>query len=349
MKNLNRRKFLKKTSLSSAILATGSLLGNCSNDNKSERKSTSIYMGDFAAPKLKKVRVAFIGVGARGTGHAKQIATIDGTEIVAISDLYKDLVERSKTNSIEIGKGERHKNIQGYYGSDEQWKLMLKEVRPDIVFISTNWNNHAPMVIEAMKKDVHAFVEVPIATNIEDMWKIIDTSEKTQKHCMMMENVNYGRDELMFLNMCREGIILVEGLCNENEPGYAEGSNQDPNGDDYSYETNPYGTERNNKFDIGEGTENNSIPDPGEPRIDEQDLDEAIPVTTHYMVINTTDINDLDTVVHWSSGIEGDLGQFNGMVLDIENNWSVNQDRDKSGFSPDMDVNYSFNFSPFSD
>jgi len=140
----------------------------------------------------------------------------------------------------------------------------------------------------------------------------------------------------------------IDGLCNENEPGYTEGSNQDPNGDDYSYETNPYGTESNNKFDIGEGTENNSIPDPGEPRIDEQDLDEAIPVTTHYMVINTTDINEPDTVVHWSSGIEGDLGQFNGMVLDIENNWSVNQDQDKSGFSPDMDVNYSFNFSPFS-
>ena len=46
-----------------------------------------------------------------------------------------------------------------------------------------------------------------MATNIEDLWKIIDTSERTKKHCMMMENVNYGRDELMFLNMCRKGII----------------------------------------------------------------------------------------------------------------------------------------------
>ena len=39
------------------------------------------------------------------------------------------------------------------------------------------------------------------------MWKIIDTSEKTQKHCMMMENVNYGREELLFLNMCRKKVI----------------------------------------------------------------------------------------------------------------------------------------------
>ena len=39
------------------------------------------------------------------------------------------------------------------------------------------------------------------------MWQIVDTSERTQKHCMMMENVNYGREELMYLNMCRQGVI----------------------------------------------------------------------------------------------------------------------------------------------
>jgi len=207
MKNLNRRKFLKKTSLSGAALAAGSLLGNCSNNSNSERKKTSKYMGDFTAPKLEKVRVAFIGVGARGTGHAKQIASINETEVVAISDLYEDLAQRSKKNCVEIGLGERHKDIQIYSESDQRWKLMLDEVKPDIVFISTNWNNHAPMAIEAMRKDVHAFVEVPIATTIEEMWDIVDASEKTQKHCMMMENVNYGRDELMFLNMCRKGLI----------------------------------------------------------------------------------------------------------------------------------------------
>jgi hypothetical protein len=39
------------------------------------------------------------------------------------------------------------------------------------------------------------------------MWDIVNTSEKVQKHCMMMENVNYGREELMYLNMCRKGVI----------------------------------------------------------------------------------------------------------------------------------------------
>jgi predicted dehydrogenase len=84
---------------------------------------------------------------------------------------------------------------------------MLEETKPDVVFIATNWKNHAPMAIGAMESGAHAFVEVPLAVTIEDLWKIVDTSESTQKHCMMMENVNYGRDELLFLNMCRKGAL----------------------------------------------------------------------------------------------------------------------------------------------
>ena len=205
MKNLNRRNFIKKTSLSSAAIFSAS--SSLSGLDYKDRDSESNYMGDFVAPKIDNIKAAFIGVGARGTGHAKQIATINGTEVVAICDLYKDLAERSKNNCTEIGKGQRHKNIKLYYGSENDWMSMLDEVKPDIVFISTNWDTHAPMAIESMKKNAHAFVEVPIATTIEDMWRIIDTSEKTKKLCMMMENVNYGRDELMFLNMCRKGLI----------------------------------------------------------------------------------------------------------------------------------------------
>jgi predicted dehydrogenase len=84
---------------------------------------------------------------------------------------------------------------------------MLQVVKPDAVFISTPWSLHAPMAVEAMKQGAHAFVEVPLALTIEEMWKIVDTSEQTLKHCMMMENVNYGREELMYLNMCRQGVI----------------------------------------------------------------------------------------------------------------------------------------------
>ena len=206
---MKRKDFLKLSSASALFLGLNPDRLDASSIEESHDliNKNSQYMGDYSAPKLKTVRVAFIGVGARGTGHARQIATIEGTEVVAISDLYQDLVQRSIDNCKEIGKGERHNEIAMYSGGENKWKLMLKEVKPDAVFISTNWDNHAPMVIEAMNSGAHAFVEVPMATTIEDMWEIINTSEKTRKHCMMMENVNYGRDEMMYLNMCRKGVI----------------------------------------------------------------------------------------------------------------------------------------------
>ncbi|MDA7693189.1 Gfo/Idh/MocA family oxidoreductase [Flavobacteriaceae bacterium] len=204
MKHFNRRNFLKKSSISAASLYMVSHLA-CSEENE-KRPSEGTYMGDFAAPKLDTVRIALIGVGARGTGHAKQLAAIEGTEIVAIADLYEDWVDRSVTNCKEAGNG-RHQNIARYFGDENQWKLMLKNEKPDAVIIATNWNNHALMAIESMKKGAHAFVEVPVAVSLPEMWEIIDTSEKTKKHCMMMENVNYGREELLYLNLCRKGML----------------------------------------------------------------------------------------------------------------------------------------------
>lgn len=202
----NRRDFIIKSSMAGAgmTLLPGLLNANIFGATTSFR---SKYMGDFVAPKIDTVRCAFIGVGSRGAGHAKRLATIEGAEIVAICDLYEDLANESAKECSSRGKGVRNKNIALYTGGQNDWREMLKKEKPDAVFISTPWKLHAPMAIAAMKNGAHVFVEVPIALSIKDMWDIVDTSEKTQKHCMMMENVNYGREELLYLNMCRQGVI----------------------------------------------------------------------------------------------------------------------------------------------
>jgi len=48
---------------------------------------------------------------------------------------------------------------------------------------------------------------VPAAFTLEDCWKLVDTSEKTRRHCLMMENCCYGYNELMVLNMVRAGLF----------------------------------------------------------------------------------------------------------------------------------------------
>ena len=42
---------------------------------------------------------------------------------------------------------------------------------------------------------------------MEECWQLVDTSEATGKHCMLIENCNYGREELMLLNMVRQGLL----------------------------------------------------------------------------------------------------------------------------------------------
>jgi predicted dehydrogenase len=160
-------------------------------------------MGGFAAPKLETVRWGAIGVGARGSGHVQQLAQIEGSQIVAISDLYEDWAKRSAKAVERLGK----KTPELYYGSPKRYLEMLARPDIDAVVIATPWEDHAHMVIEAMKAGKHAFVEVPLAFTLKDLWNVVDTSEQTGKHCMMMENCNYSRDELMFLNMCRQGVL----------------------------------------------------------------------------------------------------------------------------------------------
>jgi len=196
----NRRNFLKTLGgVGAAFTAVSGLAGA---QGTPDRGTGAKYMGDFAAPKLDKVKVAIIGVGARGSGHAAQLATIEGVDFVGICDV----VEARAKKSAERVTAKGHKP-QVYFGDENGWKKMLAETKPDAVFVVTPWHLHAPMCIEAMKAGAHAFSEVPIGVTTEEMWEIIDTSEKTGRHCMMMENVNYGREELLYLNMVRQGVI----------------------------------------------------------------------------------------------------------------------------------------------
>ena len=201
MKNYNRRNFLKKSSL--GVVGASTLSLSCQ-ENMS-KSSPGTYMGDFADKPIDNIKAAFIGLGARGPGHLKNFATLENTKVVALCDLYNDNVKRELKRLQSYNSNSN--DVKLYWGDENKWKVMLKEVKPDIVFISTNWKNHAPMVIQSMKDGAHAFCEVPLAITTQEMWDIVNTSEKTQKHCMMMENVNYGREELMYLNMCRKGVI----------------------------------------------------------------------------------------------------------------------------------------------
>jgi hypothetical protein len=76
------------------------------------------------------------------------------------------------------------------------------------------------MAVYAMEHGKHVAIEVPAADNLDECWQLVETSEKTRKHCQMMENCCYDFFELLTLNMARQGffgeIVHCEGAYIHN-------------------------------------------------------------------------------------------------------------------------------------
>ena len=165
----------------------------------------------YAAPKIPVVRVGFIGLGMRGPGAVERWIHIPNTKVAALADLSALRVEASQ----KILDRNNVARVPGYSGSDDAWKQLCERDDVDLVYIATDWKNHVPMALYAMEKGKHVAIEVPAAMNMKDIWDLINTSERTRKHCMMLENCVYDEFEMTALNMAQQGvfgeIIHVEG------------------------------------------------------------------------------------------------------------------------------------------
>jgi len=191
----SRRNFLKAMAGTSVGLALAGKLQDVA--------AAPVPVGGARLKPLEKIRAAFIGVGARGSGHVATMMSLEGVEVVAIADNH----EPSLKASVAHVKNAGYKEPAAYGRGDEDYKRMLERDDIDIVIIATPWEWHTRMCVDAMNSGRHAFTEVPAALTIDECWQLVDTSEKTQKHCMMMENCCYGREEMFCLNLCRLGLL----------------------------------------------------------------------------------------------------------------------------------------------
>ncbi len=151
----------------------------------------------------EKPRMGLIGCGGRGTGVLGEFLATGGVEVTAVCDVVKDHALRAQSNVERAGQ----KPPAVYSDSETAFEKMLQRDDLDFAYIATPWEWHVPQAVAAMKNGKHAFVEVPAATTIEDCWKLVDTSEATRRHCIMLENCCYGETELMVLNMIRDHLF----------------------------------------------------------------------------------------------------------------------------------------------
>ena len=187
--------------------------------NTPVRPADQVSMIGFAAEPLDTVRIGVIGLGMRGPDAVNRFANIEGTDVRAICDLYPEKLERTQQILERNGKARAAE-----YSGPEGWRELCDREDLDLIYIVTPWDSHTPMAVYAMEHGKHVAIEVPAATSVEECWQLVNTAERTQKHCMMLENCVYDFFELTTLNMVQQGvfgdIIHAEGAYIHNLDPY---------------------------------------------------------------------------------------------------------------------------------
>lgn len=203
---------MKLKYLIGGMLCAMTMLASCATDGNPsktiitdvpERPAGQEDMIAFAAEPIDTVRVGFIGLGMRGPGAVSRFTKIPGTKIVALCDLDSANVERCQRILDNAGL----ERVASYSGEEDAWKQLVERDDIDLVYIATDWKHHAPMALYAMENGKHTAIEVPAAMDLDEIWALINTSEKTRKHCMMLENCVYDFFEMNTLNMAQQGLF----------------------------------------------------------------------------------------------------------------------------------------------
>ena len=208
---MKRKHFLQSILGASAFLGLpyktlaydSSILQELINNTK---KNINGSMFGFSADPVKKVKIGIIGLGNRGSTLLEMLQYLiinNYAEVIALSDIVKE----KTINGAEKLISWQNTKPSIYCKSKNDWKKMIKRDDIDLVIIATPWKLHTPMAIYSMENGKHVACEVPIAYTLEECWNLIAVSERTKKHCMMMENCNYNDEELWILNMIQEGVF----------------------------------------------------------------------------------------------------------------------------------------------
>jgi predicted dehydrogenase len=194
---MERREFIKQ----GAIVAAG---------------FTILPTGSLFASTNGKVKLGYIGVGARGMSHISEGVLRDDVEVVAICDTQESSLKICREFIAKKGKPA----AKEYPGGLDAYKRLLDNKDIDAVIIATPWQFHHQQAVDAMKAGKYVGCEVIAGLTVDEHWDIVHTSEKTGMPYMTLENVCYRRDVMAALNMVRQDVfgelIHVEGGYQHN-------------------------------------------------------------------------------------------------------------------------------------
>ncbi len=155
---------------------------------------------------IPQLKIGIIGLGNRGKTLIQMLQYMIEQKMATVTALC-DLTEVKTATASEMLGQWQIERPRCYFGGEDSWKKVAQQDDVDLLLITTPWRYHAPMCIYGMEQGKHVASEVPIAYSLSDCWNLIATAERTQKHCIMIENCCYNEEELFVLNMIQEGVF----------------------------------------------------------------------------------------------------------------------------------------------
>src|SRR6185503_19005109 len=196
---MDRRDFLK---IGGAALAAGTV-GVRDSDAIDPQTAAAPGPAPFAAPPIQTVRIAYVGIGGQGGGHVNNLLKIPGCRITAVCDIRPERTDWATKKITEAGQPAP----AVYNKGPHDFERLFETEDVDLVYNATPWEFHVPIMLAAMKNGKHTATEVPAAMTVDDCWAMVESAEKHKKHCLLMENCNYDRMEMMVYNIVRQGLF----------------------------------------------------------------------------------------------------------------------------------------------
>lgn len=226
-KKTSRRDFLKQLAFAGAsVVAAPTILGALSDSSAEHRGEGAVRprvpgaksVENLVTSPREKVRVAIVGLGQRGLGSLScgsnrrdyagllgEILNVPFAQVTGLCDIDSSRAEHACEICLKKRPGDPRPSV--YAGTENAWEHLCENGNADVVVIATPWHLHVPVAIAAMNAGKHAFLEVPAALTVDDCWTLVDASEQTQRHCVLLENCCFGDEEMFVLNMVKHGVF----------------------------------------------------------------------------------------------------------------------------------------------
>ena len=124
---------------------------------------------------MRKYKSALIGCGKVGPLHNRAfVENRDGMELQAVCD---SVIQRAEEQAGEYRKQVPRSDVRCY----ADYKKMLREIKPDIVAITTESGKHPEMAIDCLNAGAHVICEKPIALSTDGADAMIATAKNVEK------------------------------------------------------------------------------------------------------------------------------------------------------------------------